>query len=162
VVTKEFSEQKGVTTLADLAKITEGVAIGGFSELEKRAYGPDGLEKIYKVKVLKFSPLDSPEVMASELKEGNIQAADMFTTASAIRRNGLVELEDPEAMILPQNVIPLVRSEVADNPTATAALEAVQAALTTEDLSALNDKVDIDHMDPDEVAAEWLKGKGLA
>jgi osmoprotectant transport system substrate-binding protein len=162
VVTKEFSEQKGVTSLADLAKITEGVAIGGFSELEKRAYGPDGLTKIYKVKVTKFSPLDSPEVMASELKEDNIQAADMFTTASAIRRNNLVELEDPEAMILPQNVIPLIRSEVADNSTATAALEAVQAALTTEDLSALNDKVDIDHMEPDEVAGEWLKGKGLA
>ena len=69
VVTKEFSEQKGVKSLADLSKITEGVAIGGFSELEKRAYGPDGLKKIYNVKVTKFSPLDSPEVMASELKD---------------------------------------------------------------------------------------------
>jgi osmoprotectant transport system substrate-binding protein len=162
VVTKEFSEQKGVTSLADLAKITEGVAIGGFSELEKRAYGPDGLKKIYNVKVSKFSPLESPELMASELKKGNIQVADPFTTASVIRRNGLIELEDPQKMILPQNVIPLVRSEVNDNATATAALDAVQAALTTEDLSALNDKVDVDHMDPDEVAAEWLKGKGLA
>jgi osmoprotectant transport system substrate-binding protein len=162
VVTKEFSDQKGVKSLADLSKITDGVAIGGFSELEKRAYGPDGLKKIYGVKVSEFSPLDSPEVMASELKKGNIQAADMFTTASAIRRNGLIELQDPEAMILPQNVIPLVRSEVSDNAEATAALDAVQAALTTEDLSALNDKVDIDHMDPDEVAAEWLKSKGLA
>ena len=162
VVTKEFSEQKGVKSLADLSKITEGVAIGGFSELEKRAYGPDGLKKIYNVKVTKFSPLDSPEVMASELKDENIQAADMFTTASAIRRNELIELEDPEGMILPQNVIPLVRSEVADNAAATAVLNAVQAALTTEDLSALNDKVDIDHMEPDEVAGEWLKSKGLA
>ena len=35
------------------------------------------------------------------------------------------------------------------------------AALTTEELTALNSKVDADHEDPDQVAAEWLKSKGL-
>ena len=63
-----------------------------------------------------------------------MDVADLFTTASAISRNQLVQLQDPEQMILPQNVIPLVRSEVAENGTATTALDAVQAALTTEDL----------------------------
>ena len=59
-------------------------------------------------------------------------------------------------------MIPLVRAEVAENATATAALDAVQAALTTEELTALNFKVDSDHEDPDQVAKEWLTSKGLA
>jgi osmoprotectant transport system substrate-binding protein len=100
--------------------------------------------------------------MAEELKKGNVDVADMFTTTSAIGRNQLVQLEDPKQLILPQNVIPLVRAEVAENKTATAALDAVQAALTTEDLIALNSKVDDDRQDADQVAKEWLTSKGLA
>ena len=114
VVSKDFSEKNGVTSLADLAKITDGVTVGGFSELEERAYGPKGLTSAYGIKVKEFKPYDSPELMAEELNKGNIDVADMFTTASAIGRNRLVQLEDPKQLILPQNVIPLVRSEVSD------------------------------------------------
>ncbi|HZA04425.1 MAG TPA: ABC transporter substrate-binding protein [Propionibacteriaceae bacterium] len=162
VVSKQFSEQNGVTSIADLAKLTDGVTVAGFSELEQRDYGPKGLTSVYGVKVKEFKPYDSAELMAEELNKGNIDVADLFTTASAIGRNQLVQLEDPKQMILPQNVIPLVRSEVAQNATATAALDAVQAALTTEDLIALNSKVDDDNQDPDQVAKEWLTSKGLA
>ena len=162
VVSKEFSEKNGVTSLADLAKITDGVTVAGFSELEERAYGPKGLTSTYGIKVKEFKPFDSTELMAAELNKGNVDVADMFTTDSAIGRNQLVQLEDPKQLILPQNVIPLVRAEVAENATATAALDAVQAALTTEELTALNSKVDSDHEDPDQVAKEWLTSKGLA
>ena len=79
-----------------------------------------------------------------------------------IADNGFVPLADPQSMILPQNIVPLMRSEVADNPQVVAALDPVQAALTTEELTALNKQVDVDKMDPNEVAAEWLKSKGLA
>ena len=65
-------------------------------------------------------------------------------------------------MILPQNVVPLVRSEVADNTTAVSALEAVQAALTTEELTALNKRVDAERQEPKQVATDYLKEKGLA
>ncbi|MGI3783134.1 MAG: glycine betaine ABC transporter substrate-binding protein, partial [Janthinobacterium lividum] len=83
-------------------------------------------------------------------------------TESAIADNGFVPLADPQAMILPQNVVPLMRSDVAANPQVTAALDPVQAALTTEELTALNKQVDVDKMDPNEVAGAWLKSKGLA
>ena len=65
-------------------------------------------------------------------------------------------------MILPQNVVPLVRADVASNTAAVDAIEAVQKALTTEELTALNKAVDAENQDPDQVAAEWLKSKGLA
>lgn len=161
VVTREFSEANGVTSLADLKNVAQDAVLGGPAELEDRAYGPPGLKEIYGAEFKSFEPYDAPAVKVKDLNDDKIQVATFFTTDSAILDNDYVMLEDPQRMILPQNVIPLVRSEVADNPDAVSALESVQEALTTEELSRLNKQVDTDHLNPDEVAGTWLSDKGL-
>jgi len=162
VVTKEFSAQNGITSLADLKKIASTSTLGGPPELEKRAYGPPGLEKIYGAKFKAFVPYAKYPPKISDLDSNKIQVATFFTTDAVISEKGYVKLEDPQSMILPQNVIPLVRSDVADNANAVAALEGVQSALTTDDLVQLDKKVDSERQDPAQVAGEWLKSKGLA
>jgi osmoprotectant transport system substrate-binding protein len=161
VVTKEFSQQNNLTSLADLSKVSSNMVLGGPSELATRAYGPEGLKGVYGATLKQFKPYDSPAVKTKDLLDGKIQMGEYFTTESAIVDNGFVPLADPQSMILPQNVVPLMRSDVADNPQVKAALDPVQAALTTEELTALNKQVDVDKMDPNEVAAEWLKSKNL-
>jgi osmoprotectant transport system substrate-binding protein len=161
VVTKAYSEQNGITSLADLKKVSADATLGGPSELKDRAYGPAGLKSVYGATFKAFKPYDSPAVKVKDLNDNKIQVAEFFTTESAIVDNGYVPLEDPQSMILPQNVIPLMRADVASNTTATGAIEAVQSALTTEELTALNKKVDVDREDPDQVAGDWLKSKGL-
>jgi osmoprotectant transport system substrate-binding protein len=162
VVTKEFSQKNNLTSLADLSKVSSTVVLGGPSELATRAYGPQGLKGIYGASLKQFKPYDSPAVKTKDLLDGKIQMGEYFTTESAIADNGFVPLADPQAMILPQNVVPLMRGDVAGNPQVTAALDPVQAALTTAELTALNKQVDVDKMDPNQVAGAWLKGKGLA
>jgi osmoprotectant transport system substrate-binding protein len=162
VVTKQYSEQNGVTSLEDLKKVSANAILGGPSELKDRAYGPPGLKSIYGATFKQFKPYDSPAVKVKDLNDNKIQVAEFFTTESAIVDNGYVQLADPQSMILPQNVIPLMRPDVAGNTAATGAIDAVQAALTTEELTALNKKVDVDRQDPDQVATEWLTSKGLA
>jgi osmoprotectant transport system substrate-binding protein len=162
VVTKDFSAKNGITSLEDLKKIASTSTLGGPPELEKRAYGPPGLEKIYGAKFKSFVPYAKYPPKISDLDSNKIQVATFFTTDAVISEKGYVQLEDPQSMILPQNVIPLVRSDVADNADAVAALDAVQAALTTEDLVQLDKKVDSERQDPAQVAGEWLKSKGLA
>jgi osmoprotectant transport system substrate-binding protein len=161
VVTKDFSAQNGITSLEDLKKIASTSTLGGPPELEKRAYGPPGLEKIYGAKFKAFRPYAKYPPKISDLDSNKIQVATFFTTDAVLSEKGYVQLEDPQSMILPQNVIPLVRSDVADNAAAVAALDAVQAALTTQDLMELDEKVDTDHQDPAQVAGDWLKSKGL-
>ena len=161
VVTKQFSDQNQLTSLADLKKISANSVLGGPSELEKRAYGPPGLEGIYGAKFKEFKPYDSPAVKVKDLNDNKIQVATFFTTESAIPDNGYVMLEDPESMILPQNIVPLMRSDVASNTAAVGAIDAVNAALTTEELTQLNKQVDVDKQDADQAAGEWLKSKGL-
>ncbi len=162
VVTKEFSAQNNLTSLADLSKVSSNVVLGGPSELAQRAYGPEGLKGVYGATLKQFKPYDSPAVKTKDLLDGKIQMGEYFTTESAIADNGFVPLADPQSMILPQNIVPLMRGDVADNPQVSAALDPVQAALTTEELTALNKQVDVDKMDPNEVAGAWLKSKGLA
>jgi osmoprotectant transport system substrate-binding protein len=162
VVTKEFSEQNGITSLEDLKKIASTSTLGGPPELEERAYGPPGLEKIYGAKFKAFVPYAKYPPKISDLDKNKIQVATFFTTDAVLAEKGYIQLEDPQSMILPQNVVPLVRSDVASNPTAVEALDAVQAALTTEELMELDKKVDSDRQDPAQVAAEWLKSKSLA
>ncbi|WP_344812309.1 ABC transporter substrate-binding protein [Microlunatus aurantiacus] len=162
VVTKQTSQEKGITSLDDLKKISATSILGGPAELQDRAYGPPGLEKIYGAKFQQFKPYASPAVKVKDLNGNKIQVASFFTTEAAIPDNGYVKLDDPQSMILPQNVVPLVRADVASDTTAVEAINAVQKALTTEELTALNTSVDADNSDPDQVAAEWLKAKGLA
>ena len=162
VVTKKFSAQHGIASLEDLKKIASTSTLGGPPELEERSYGPPGLEKIYGVKFKAFVPYAKYPPKISDLDANKIQVATFFTTDAVLVEKGYVQLEDPQSMILPQNVLPLVRSDVADNATAVAALEAVQSALTTEDLTQLNKRVDSERQDPAQVAGEWLKSKGLA
>jgi osmoprotectant transport system substrate-binding protein len=162
VVTKAFSTQHGITSLDDLKKIASTSTLGGPPELEERAYGPAGLEEIYGAKFKAFVPYPKYPPKISDLDNNKIQVATFFTTDAVISEKGYVQLEDPQSMILPQNVVPLVRSDVASNATAVAALDAVQAALTTDDLMQLDKKVDSDHQDPQQVAAEWLESKSLA
>lgn len=162
VVTKDFSAKNGITSLEDLKKIASTSTLGGPPELEERAYGPPGLEKIYGAKFKAFVPYPKYPPKISDLDSNKIQVATFFTTDAVIADKGYVQLEDPQSMILPQNVVPLVRADVASNATAVAALDAVQAALTTEELMQLDKKVDSEHQDPQQVAAEWLKSKSLA
>ncbi len=160
VVTQATAQKYGLSTLADLSKVPD-LTLGGPPEMPSRAYGPKGLKKDYGVTVANFRSYSALPVKVADLKAGKVDVADFFTTDSAISANGFVELKDPKNLILPQQVIPLVTAAVANDQTAVSALNAVSKALTTDDLVALNAKVDNDHMDASAVAKTWLQSKSL-
>lgn len=160
-VTRAYSEEHQLTSLADLPKVASNAILGGPAELKDRPYGPPGLEAIYRATFKEFRTYDSLAIKVKDLTDNTIQVATFFTTDAAIADNDLVMLSDPEMMILPQQVIPLVRADVKNNTEAVAAIDAVQAALTTPDLTAMNKRVDTDRLSAAEAAEEWLKAKQL-
>src|SRR5205823_3136502 len=96
------------------------------------------------------------------LKNGQIQAGDIFTTDPSIEANNFVVLEDPENLYTAQNVLPLINKDKAAQPGVTDVLNKVSAELTTDDLVSLNEKVINEKQDSADVAKEWLQSKGLA
>lgn len=141
--------------------IAAGLVLGGPPEFENRPDGLPGLAEVYGVTFGEFRKLDAGGPLTiNALKNGQIDAADIFTTDPSIAANDFVVLEDPEDLYAAQNVLPLINTaKVTDG--VTAVLDAVSAELTTEDLIALNEQVINEQQDSAVVAGEWLAGKGL-
>ena len=90
---------------------------------------------------------------ARALKDGTVQVADLYTADPTIAKEGFVILEDPEGLILPQNVIPIVSEKV--DATAAAAIEAVNAKLTVAELQALNARSVDEQARSADIATDW-------
>lgn len=164
-VTKEFADQYGLASLADLIKVEGPLIIGGNPELAERPYGPTGLQEIYGVSpsAVQFEPISDSggPLTVQALLDGTVNIANIYTTTPAIADNGFVTLEDPENMILPQNVVPLISSDAASDEVAEI-LNSVSAELTTEDLIDLNGRNQGDEKaSPATLATDWLADKGL-
>ncbi|WP_409331050.1 glycine betaine ABC transporter substrate-binding protein [Trujillonella humicola] len=74
----------------------------------------------------------------------------------------LVVLEDDQQLQLADNIVPAVNAATASaQPALIPALDAVSAALTTEELIELNAGVDLERRTVDEVADEWVEANGV-
>jgi osmoprotectant transport system substrate-binding protein len=141
--------------------IAANLVLGGPPEFQTRTDGIPGLDKVYGVTFGSFKKLDAGGPLTiNALKNGQIDAADIFTTDPSIAANDFVVLEDPKNLYAAQNVLPLINeAKATDGVKAT--LNAVSAKLTTDDLIDLNEKVINEQQDPAAVAKAWLADTGL-
>ncbi|MFC9429323.1 ABC transporter substrate-binding protein [Streptomyces sp. NPDC056987] len=160
-VTRATAEKYGLTTLADLRKQNGKLVIGAAPEVKKRVVGVVGLKEIYGVEFKEFKSLDSSgPLVKGALKKGDVDVANLFTTDTDIAAEGWVVLTDPKNLIPGQHIVPLIADRKADS-TVRKALAELGNALSTEDLTELNRKVDKDKKDPEDVARAWTDERGL-
>ena len=159
-VTKTFSDENGVTSLADLKDVTTPITLGGNSELATRPYGPEGLKEVYGVDVA-FTPIEDSggPLTLKALVDNQVQMVNIYSADPNIAANDLVTLEDPEGLFLASNVVPLVSEKVTDE--IAEIIDTVSEALTAEDLVALNALSVNEQQSADQIAADWLAEKSL-
>ena len=136
--------------------IASKLILGGPAEFKTRVDGTPGLKKNYGVVFQSFKVTDTGgPITVTSLKNGQIDAADLFTTDPAIKANNFVVLTDPKNNFGAQNVLPLISKK-----TATAGVKQVlnyiSSKLTTTDLINLRTKVEVDKQDADTVAKQYL------
>ena len=162
VVTKETATKYNATSIADLAANCGQLTFGGPPEFKTRPDGIPGLQKTYNCTFKDYKALDAggPLTVAA-LKNGDVQAADIFSTDASIVANNFVVLQDPKSDFAAQNVVPLInKSKV--NDTITQTLNAISAKLTTEELTNLNAEASSDTKpSPETVAKNWLSKNSL-
>ncbi|MDQ3480816.1 MAG: glycine/betaine ABC transporter substrate-binding protein, partial [Actinomycetota bacterium] len=130
-------------------------------EFAERFQGLLGLEEVYGITFAEFVPLDAGGPLTLEaLLSGEVDVANIFSTNSAIETEGLVVLEDTKNLYIAQNIVPIL-SESVSNDTIETALNAVSAALTTENLTAALAQVTVDKMSSADVAEQFLTDNGL-
>ncbi|MGO2659954.1 ABC transporter substrate-binding protein [Mycetocola reblochoni] len=159
-VSAEFSSANGITSLTDLADYDGTLTVGGNAELESRPYGPDGLKELYGVDVDFAAIGDSGGPLTKQaILDDDIQLGDIYSADPDLAGGDFVTLDDPENLLLAQNVVPVVDDAVADR--VTDVLAPVNAALTTDELIALNAASVNDQKDAATIATDWLTSKGL-
>lgn len=162
VVTQKTADKYGLKSIADLGPLAKDLTLGGPPEWKTRPTGVPGLKKVYNLDFKTFRPLDAGGPLSVQaLKNGQVDAVNLFTTDPSVAANGFVILGDPKSLFAAQNVVPLItKSKV--TPTITTALNAISAKLDTATLGQLVKEVVIDKKDPAVVAQEFLAKNGLA
>lgn len=166
VVTRATAEENGLTEIGDLAKIVP-FSLGSNPQFGELGYGIPGLKSIYgvgtnpgDVKLVPIEDFGGPDTVKA-LVDDTVQVADIYTTSPALVAEDLVVLEDPENMISSQNIVPLLADSIYTEELGTI-LNDVSAALSTDDLIALRDRVEGDEKASAATAAkDWLTEQGL-
>ena len=157
VVTKETADKWSLKSIDDLVPHCGEAVFGAAPEFKTRPDGIPGIKAKYNCTFKSFSSLEPGAITTKALLDGTVQAADIFTTDSAIEANDLVVLEDPKNNFAAQNVVPLINKDKASG-TVSEALNAISAKLDTDTLLDLNAKLNApDKPDYADVAKEWLE-----
>jgi osmoprotectant transport system substrate-binding protein len=152
MVTKQYSDQNGVTKLSDLTG--KSVVLAAAPDCEGRLDCAGGLEKNYGINVTKILPLGyaSAQTYQSVLK-GESQLGETSTTDGTLASQGLVVLQDDKHIQPAQNLVPAVSTKFLDaHPDLAGVLNPLMAALTTENLT---------RQKPTDVAHNFLTQQGL-
>jgi len=160
VVTSATASKYGLKAIPDLKDVAANLVVGASPEWRGRWEGMVGLKEVYGLTFKSFRPLDvTGPLTLSALLHGQIDVANLTTTNPALARNKLVSLEDPKNLIPAQNIVPIFATQRIDDKVS-AILNAVSAAMTTEDLVQMNGRL-ADHDDIGAIAADWLTAHKL-
>jgi osmoprotectant transport system substrate-binding protein len=164
VVTAETASELGLSTVSDLEPVAGELRFGGPPECPERPLCLLGLQDLYGLEFAEFVPLDSAgPITIAALEGGDIDVALLFSTQGIIAANGWVSLEDDKGLNPADNLAPAIRTDVVDayGDDLVALLDSYSEALTTEDLTEMNRRADLDQEDPALIAEEWLTTFGF-
>jgi len=164
VVTGETAEEFSLANVSDLQPVAAEMIFGGPPECPERPLCLPGLEEVYGLEFAEFVPLDAGgPITVAALEGGEIDVGLLFTTSGVIAANDWVSLEDDMGLNPAENIVPAIRTEVVEayGDDLVALLDSYSEALTTEDLTEMNARADLDQEDPALIAEEWLTENGF-
>jgi osmoprotectant transport system substrate-binding protein len=156
-VTTAFAAENGVGRLSELAPLAPNLAFGGPPECPHRPLCLPGLEEVYGLQFAEVLSMPTRAATVEALLAGDIQVGLLETTDARLAVAPVMLLVDDLGLQPRENVVPLVRADVADRWGArlTDALDETSALLTTGDLVQLNRAVELEGLTPEEAAARW-------
>jgi osmoprotectant transport system substrate-binding protein len=163
IVTQATAQKYNLKSIADLKPVAKEIVVGGSTEFKVRTAGLKGMKDKYGIDSFKeYKTLDAGGPLSLKaLLDNKIQVTNLFTTNAAIKENNLVQLEDPENILPPNQVVPLIRTDH-KSADVTDTLNKVMAALTTADLTEMDKRIDVGKESTDAVAKDWISKHPVA
>ena len=159
--TDAFAQEHKLKTIADLRDL-ERFTLGARPEFESLYLGLEGLEQVYGLTNASFEAV-TLGAQYTALDEGDVDAANVFTTDPQLESGDYEVLEDPESLFGSQNAVMVVdadKLETVGQEQFLRVVDAVNRRLTTDVIVELNKAV-TDGEDDGEVARRFLREAGL-
>lgn len=151
------------TTVSDLAGL--GATFGAAAQCYERPQCFIGLTDpdIYGLEFAATRTIEFGPLLGAALLAGEVDVVMWNDTAPQIEVDGFRVLIDDRGLFPAQNVAPILRDELlaAYGAELVAAIDALSARITTEDLVAWNVATDLRFREPIDVARDWLTEQGL-
>lgn len=160
--TAGFAAENGLETIGDLAEL-DGFRLGARPEFEGRFQGLRGMREVYDLTNVEFVGMAQGTAYGA-LDEGAVDAINVFTTDPQLRGGTYAVLEDPENIFGFQHVALVIDAEklaALGGDEFMDVVEKVNAALTDEAISQMNEAVFVDGKPEEEVARRFLERNGL-
>ncbi len=154
-VTEGTAARYDLETLDDLGEVCGELVLGAAGEWRDR--WASRIQELYGCEFAEIRTTDAGgPITIDNLADGTVDVANLFTTMPAIQEHGFVELADTRQMYPAQNVVPLVR-DGALSAEQQDALNEVSARLSTDDLTELARRVEVDRENYVDVARDFVE-----
>lgn len=161
-VTAAFAAEHRLKTLSDLGATGLPVRLAAGDECVRRPYCAPGLREVYGIDVTAVDPKGVGTTPAKQaVRSGQDQLVLTTTTDATLDEFGLVLLADDKHLQNADHIVPVVNRARSASEGVTRALSRLNTVLTTADLARLNEQVDSWRRLPEDVARNYLVGKGL-
>jgi osmoprotectant transport system substrate-binding protein len=167
-VRKETADSMSLKTMSDAAKVATQLKWGlppecgtnaGCGQALKDKYGIDVTASNFKW--VKLAPCSA--IIAQALNSKSIDIGEFCTTQPDIARFNFVLLDDDKQSQVAGNMLPVLRKDLADAAGSDLAdtLNAVSAKLTTDALTQMGVKYNVDKQKVEDIAAAFIADNGL-
>ena len=158
LVTQEFSETNGVTSISDLADIASDLRAGvDTSWMEREGDGYDAFKEIYGFDFNRVYPMQIGLVYDA-LQANEMDVALGYSTDGRIASYDLVVLEDDLNLFPPYDASPVASKDILERfPELETILLKLEGVLTDTRMQELNYEVDNNLVEPQTVAYQFLE-----
>jgi osmoprotectant transport system substrate-binding protein len=158
VISTRAAKKYGISTISDLQKHATELRFASQGEFDERKDGIPALEATYGPFKWASSKVYDNSLKYEVLEKDEADVAPAYTTEGRLTETQFTLLKDDKHVWPPYNLAPVVRDEVLKtHPEIKKVLNKVSAAFTTENITKLNAKVDIDGEEYATVAKEFYK-----
>lgn len=157
-VTREFSEERGVTNISQLVDIAGELTLAAVPDFPERPDGMVGLQEVYGSFDFEEVLLLAPGLKYQAFLNGDAEVVLAFGTDGEVAGHDLVILEDDKNLWPPYHVAPVVRQETLDEGEGIVDLfNELAPLLTSEVVANINWEVQgPDAREPADVAHDFL------
>ena len=160
-VTREVGEKYDLTTYSDLADVADELVFGAEYDFFEREDGYSALCETYGLHFKDTMDLDIG-LKYDAIRQKKIDVMNIFTTDGQLAISDVVVLEDDKGLYPSYVCGFVVRNEaLEDHPELKSVFDKMENAITDDEMAQMNYQVESEGKTPEEVAAEFLREKGM-